>query len=352
MGPLANDALLFLERVPQPIWVEDETGDVIYSNEAALTLIGYTKDEYWGRPGHEVTHYLHPDGSPYPASECPMGTPRLTGETLHSEEDWFIRRDGTFYPISWWAAPIELPSGRGVIASFSDITEQRELERAARERDAAEIRADLSRAAGRRIVESLAAANRATARNLHDGAQQRLVTLLITLQLASKELSPDAADARERLDAAIADARTAIDELRELAAGIHPAILTSRGLVAAITALAKRCPIPVVVIGNVGRRLADSVESNAYFVVAEAITNALKHAQASRIDVLVELTDVLRLTVIDDGIGGVEAAVAGGVEGLGLAGLADRIAAFEGTLMISSPLGAGTTIHAEIPILV
>lgn len=348
---MAHDALLFLERVPQPIWVEDETGYVIYSNQAALTLIGYSKEQYWGKPGHEVTHYLHPDGSPYPASECPMGAPRVTGETLHSDEDWFIRPDGSFYPISWWAAPIELATGRGVIASFTDMTEQRELERAARERDAAEIRADLSRAAGRRIVDSLAAANRATARNLHDGAQQRLVTLLITLQLARNALSADAGEARAHLDSAIADAQIAIDELRELAAGIHPAILSTRGLMAAITALAKRCPIPVVVVGTVAQRLPDSVESNAYFVVAEAITNALKHARASRIDVAVELADTLRLTVVDDGIGGVAAAIDEGRAGLGLAGLSDRVTALEGALFIESPKGSGTTIRAEIPIV-
>ena len=245
MEPSAADALLFLERVPQPIWVGDETGDVIYSNEASLTLTGYTKEEYWGRSGHELTHYLHRDGTPYPVSECPMLTPRLTGETIHCDEDWFIRPDGTFYPISWWAAPIDLPTGRGVIVSFADITEQREMQRAARERDAAELRAELSRAAGRRIVESVATANRTMARDLHDGAQQRLVSLLINLQLARNDISGNDSSALQRLDAAIADAQTAIDELRTLSTGIHPAILTSRGLTVALTALARRCPIPV-----------------------------------------------------------------------------------------------------------
>lgn len=352
MRPLASAALLprFLERVPQPIWVGDETGAVIYTNGAALTLLGYTIEEMSGRSGHDMVHYLHRDGTPFPSSECQMLTPRFTGETIHCEEDWFIRRDGSFFPITWWSAPIDLPSGRGVVVSFTDITEQRDLERAARERDAAEIRADLSRAAGRRIVESLAAASRTTARNLHDGAQQRLVTLLITLQLARTELPAGAADAREHLDAAIADAHTAIDELRELAAGIHPAILSSRGLMAAVTALAKRCPLPVAVTGSLKRRLDDSVESNAYFVVAEAITNALKHAQATRIDVAVELNDSLRLTVKDDGIGGIPATGITSRDGLGLVGIADRIAAFDGTLTIDSPPGVGTTVRAEIPI--
>ena len=350
MEPSASDALLFLERVPQPIWVGDETGDVIYSNKASLTLTGYTKEEYWGRSGHELMHYLHRDGTPYPKSECPMLTPRFTGETIHCDEDWFIHPDGTFYPISWWAAPIDLPTGRGVIVSFTDMTEQREMERAARARDAAELRADLSRAAGRRIVERVAAENRSMARNLHDGAQQRLVSLLINLQLARTEMSGEPTPARDRLDGAIVDAKTAIDELRTLSAGLHPAILTSRGLTAALTSLARRCPKPVDVTSNLTRRLDENVESAAYFVVAEAITNALKYAAASRIEVLVELTDTLSLTITDDGIGGVAETRMGHEENLGLVGLCDRVTAFDGSVSIVSPQGAGTTLRAEFPI--
>ena len=237
-----------------------------------------------------------------------------------------------------------------MVVSITDIAEQRELEHAARERDAAEIRAEASRATVRRIAESLAEANRRTARNLHDGAQQRLVTLLINLQLAREQVPPDDTEAREHLDAAIADARTAIDELRELAAGIHPAILTTRGLVPAVTALAKRCPIPVGVTGDVSRRLDASVESNAYFVVAEAITNALKYSNASRIDVRIHLADTLQLTVIDDGIGGAPESPAADRDGFGLVGLSDRVMAFDGILTIVSPPGVGTTIRAEIPV--
>ena len=224
------------------------------------------------------------------------------------------------------------------------------MQRAARERDAAELRAELSRAAGRRIVESVATANRTMARDLHDGAQQRLVSLLINLQLARNDFSGDDSSALQRLDAAIADAQTAIDELRTLSTGIHPAILTSRGLTAAITALARRCPIPVDVVSNLTRRLDESIESAAYFVVAEAITNALKYAAATRLEVLVELTDTLTLTITDDGIGGVAETRAGHEENLGLVGLCDRVNAFDGSVSIVSPQGAGTTVRAEFPI--
>jgi signal transduction histidine kinase len=176
-----------------------------------------------------------------------------------------------------------------------------------------------------------------------------LVTLLINLQLARTALGPETQEVAERLDAAIADAKTAVDELRQLAAGIHPAILTTRGLVPAITALAKRSPIPVVVTADVAKRVDPSLESNAYFVVAEAITNALKHARASRIDVLVELTDTLRVTIVDNGIGGIQS-TAPGEGGLGLSGLADRVAAFDGALVIESPPGVGTRVSAEFSI--
>ncbi|MFI7633538.1 CHASE3 domain-containing protein [Nonomuraea sp. NPDC049400] len=198
----------------------------------------------------------------------------------------------------------------------------------------------------RRIMESVEAVHRRTARDLHDGAQQRLVSLLIGLRL-TRELIADAdSTATDLLDQSIADAQTAIDELRELAWGIYPSSLTLKGLGAAVRELASRCPIPVVVTGDCDKRIPSAVESNAYFVVAEAVTNAVKHAQASQIDISLELGEILRIQVVDNGVGGVGAATAGS----GLTGLAERVAAFDGTLTIESPPGGGTTILAQIPI--
>lgn len=198
----------------------------------------------------------------------------------------------------------------------------------------------------RRIMESTEAVHRRTARDLHDGAQQRLVSLMIGLRLA-RELIPDTeATATELLDQSIDNAQTAINELRELASGIYPLVLTVKGLVAAVRDLASRCPVPTVVECRDERRISPTVESNAYFVVAEAVTNAVKHAQASRIDVTVEFGDVLRIRVVDDGIGGVGKASSGS----GMLGLADRVAAFDGTLAIDSPLGGGTAILIRIPV--
>ncbi|MEU1598311.1 CHASE3 domain-containing protein [Streptomyces sp. NPDC005708] len=196
-----------------------------------------------------------------------------------------------------------------------------------------------------RIMESVDAVHRRTARDLHDGAQQRLVSLLIALRLAREAISDAESAATDLLDHSMADAQTAIDELRELASGIYPSVLTLKGLAAAVKDLADRCPIPAVVDSKCDRRLPSAVESNAYFIVAEAVTNAVKHAQASRIDISLELGEILQIRVVDDGIGGVGDAPSGS----GLTGLADRLAAFDGTLAIKSPSGGGTSILVQIP---
>ncbi|GHB11320.1 hypothetical protein GCM10010330_76720 [Streptomyces tendae] len=198
----------------------------------------------------------------------------------------------------------------------------------------------------RRIMESTEAVHRRTARDLHDGAQQRLVSLMIGLRLA-RELLPDTeTSAADLLEQSIDSAQTAIDELRELASGIYPLVLTVKGLVPAVRDLAARCPVPTVVLCENERRISSTVESNAYFVVAEAVTNAVKHARASQIEVRVEFGRVLRIRVVDDGVGGVDRAAAGS----GMTGLADRVAAFDGKLAIDSPPGGGTTLLIRIPV--
>lgn len=199
----------------------------------------------------------------------------------------------------------------------------------------------------RRVMQSVEEVHRRTARDLHDGAQQRLVSLMIGLRLAREMLPDEQTTATELLEDSITNAQTAIDELRELARGIYPLTLTVKGLAGAVADLASRCPVPVVVDNACDGRFASAVESNAYFIVAEAVTNAVKHAQASQIDISLELTgDILRIRVADDGVGG----VAGAAAGSGLTGLADRVAAFDGTLSIESPPGEGTSILVRIPV--
>jgi PAS domain S-box-containing protein len=219
------------------------------------------------------------------------------------------------------------------IAYFAELAAQALANAQAREELAA------SRA---RIVAAGDAERRRLERNLHDGAQQRLVSLALMLRLAARRHPEDADLAR-----AGEELTFALQELRELARGIHPAVLTERGLEPAVRALADRAPLPVeleVAIG--GQRLPGPVEAAAYYVVSEALTNVAKYAGASLVRVTIDRVDGrARLVVSDDGIGGAHPD-----GGSGLRGLADRVESLDGRLTIDSPLGAGTTLRAELPL--
>jgi signal transduction histidine kinase len=195
-----------------------------------------------------------------------------------------------------------------------------------------------------RIVAAADDERRKVVRDLHDGAQQRLVHTVITLKLADRALRGDKAAAPQLVTEALEQAQRATDELRELAHGILPAVLTRGGLRAAVDALATRVPVPVEVDVSVGR-LAATVEATAYFVVAEALTNVAKHAQARRAAVTAGVEDgMLRIDVRDDGVGGVRP------DGSGLVGLADRLSVLDGRLEVESPAGGGTLVRAAIPV--
>ena len=212
------------------------------------------------------------------------------------------------------------------------------------ERLAAEVRAQLAevRASRVRLVAATDAERRRLERNLHDGAQQRLVTLSLTLGLAA---SRSDASNRDVLGRAQDEVEEAITELRELARGIHPTLLREEGLDAAVEALARRTPLPVRVEGTVGDRPPDAVELAAYFLVSEALTNVVKHASASEATVRLERqASTLLVVVADDGVGDARAAADSG-----LAGLRDRLEALDAKLVVASELGHGTTIRTEIP---
>jgi signal transduction histidine kinase len=197
-----------------------------------------------------------------------------------------------------------------------------------------------------RIVEAGDAERRRLERNLHDGAQQRLVTLAVTLRVVESRLASDPGAARELLDETQQQLADALLELRELARGIHPAILTDRGLGPAVDALASRSPVPVEVTDVPAARLSSPVEAAAYYIVAEAVTNVAKYADASVVTVAVRPDgDRMVVEVADDGVGGADPAT-----GSGLRGIADRVEALHGRLRISSPAGSGTHITAEIPL--
>jgi PAS domain S-box-containing protein len=222
------------------------------------------------------------------------------------------------------------------IADFAELAAQALANAHAREELAA------SRA---RIVEAGDAERRRLERNLHDGAQQRLVSLALNLRLAARACDPDDETSRSAFERAGEELAQALEELRELARGIHPAVLSDRGLEPAIETLAARTPVPVQFVVELDERLPEPVEAAAYYVVAEALTNAAKHARASEVTVRIERDDgFARIEVADDGVGG---AGAGG--GSGLRGLADRVEALGGRLALDSPVGQGTTVRAEIP---
>jgi signal transduction histidine kinase len=199
-----------------------------------------------------------------------------------------------------------------------------------------------------RIVTAAEEERRRLERDLHDGAQQRLIGLTLALQEAREAAGPDAgsADLRRHLDAAATETAEAIHELRELARGIHPAILEDEGLGPAVTALARRAGLPVDVRLDLDGRLPRQAESTAYFTVAEALTNTQRHAGATRATVRLSHADgTLELEVTDDGQGGAEPA-----RGSGLRGLADRVTALDGSFDVRSEPGRGTTVRASFPV--
>jgi signal transduction histidine kinase len=238
--------------------------------------------------------------------------------------------------VAWTATPVDDITGRTaslVLLSGVDVTERKQHEK--------EIRA--SRA---RIIEAGDDARRVLERNLHDGAQQRLVSLSISLRLAESRVETDPADAVSIINASREELAAALAELRELARGIHPAVLTDRGLAAALETLMTRTPFPVELEAP-KEPLGPAVEAAAYYVVSEALTNIAKYADASSARVCVRATPdgTVSVEVADDGIGGADPTT-----GTGLRGLSDRVSALDGTLTVESPPGGGTRIVAEIPL--
>ena len=201
-------------------------------------------------------------------------------------------------------------------------------------------------ASRQRIVAAGDAARRKLERNLHDGAQQRLVSLSLSLRLAQNQVAKSPARAEELLEASREELMQALEELRELARGIHPAVLTDRGLEAALEALAGRAALPVEIDCIPDVELPPPVEAAAYYVVSEALANITKYSGASAVKVSIGQVDGYALVeVADDGVGGADP-----TRGSGLSGLSDRVASLNGKLVIDSPPGAGTRIRAEIPL--
>ena len=309
----------------------DHEGRVVDFNPAAERTFGYRAGDAVGR---EMAALIIPPElrerhrrglARYVATEQPV----ILGRRL---EITGMRADGTTFPVELTIARIDVPGPPAFVGFVRDITD----------RKAAEGELRQSRA---RIVAAADAARRRLERDLHDGAQQRLVELALDLRMARARLDDDPALARELIDAALEDLKHATDELRELAHGIHPAALTEGGLRPALEALVARSSVPTRLVAAPDTRLAAPVEAAAYFTVAEGLTNAARYASARHVEVeATRLDGHVRVEVRDDGRGGADPAA-----GTGLRGLADRVAAVDGHLDVISPPGGGTLLRVEIP---
>src|SRR4051794_30661180 len=347
MSGVSSPELLpaLLASVADGVYVVAPDGSIAFVNPAGLAILGYEDaSQLLGRPSHSTIHAHYRDGSPYPEEECPLLRPRETGQAVQVDDDWFIRSDRSMVPVSYSSAPFQSSDGRAAVVVFRDMTARLHAEEARLQAESERARAQELAASRRRLVEAQDAERRRLGRDLHDGAQQRLVNVVVHLQMALAEPA-SSEDSQPLISAALEEARATIEGLRELATGLHPSILANRGLRGAIVALTASAPLPVSFsVPDV--RLPASVEAACYFVTAEALTNVAKHANASEAKVAVTVDDQhVVVAVTDDGCGGAQA-----LPGRGLGGLRDRVAAFGGSLEVLSPRGGGTTVHASIPL--
>jgi len=327
------------------------TDMIRYDDEGAVIVGAWAAS---GEPSFPVGERIPVDGETVTAKLLASGRPERVDDYSRVEGELAERMRG-FGILSAVGAPIYVADrlwGAVMVVSdrpnvFPPDTEERienfaELVTAA----LANVEAREELAASRaRIVEAADAARQRIERDLHDGAQQRLVSLALNLRLLQETLEPGSESARS-LEAARAELDEALADLRDLARGIHPSVLIDRGIEPALEGLASRAPVPVELDVEGCEGLRTPVATTIYFVVAEALTNAFKHAHCTEVEVCVGVDDGwVDAEVRDDGVGGTDTE-----RGSGLLGLADRVSALGGTLEIDSPPGRGTVIHARVPV--
>jgi PAS domain S-box-containing protein len=316
-----------IESAPVGILEVNLDSHVIRWNPAAERIFGWTREEVLGRPPPIIPP------SKQEEFEDVLATVRA-GRPYPNIETYRRRKDGSLVDVEVAAAPVRDTKGKVVshMVVFTDITKRKGQER--------ELRA--SRA---RIVEAADTERRRLERNLHDGAQERLVAASLLLRLAAARVEDDPAGTRTALDHIFDELGLALAELREIARGLHPAVLTDGGLAMALKALVARAPLQATIAEVPRERLPEAVEVAAYYVVAEALTNVAKYAEAKHVQVNVGRRDGSAVVeVADDGIGGADPA-----KGTGLRGLADRVEALGGHLDVHSRRGRGTALVATIP---
>ena len=314
-----------VQAAPSLFCLVDPQGRIIRYNRSLELATGLEDDgQVRGRPFWEV--FIAPEQ----AEEVKTNFLDRPGE---NETEW-VRADGQRFIVAWRVTPLVDEHGEPrFLITGMNITERKQQEE--------ELRS--SRA---RIVEAGDVERRRLERNLHDGAQQRLVSISLFLRLAQGKVRTDLDGAEELLARAGDELALALEELRELARGIHPAVLTDRGLEPALQTLITRSPVPTTLAEAPDERLPEPVEAAAYYVVAEALTNVAKYAQASAATVRIARSNGRAIVeVADDGVGGADPTL-----GSGLRGLADRVEALDGLLAVESAPGSGTIVRAEIPV--
>ena len=247
-----QEALVISGQIP--LWLVDGDDRIAFVNDAAVQVLGFdSEDELIGRPSHDSIHYKHPDGSPYPLEDCPITHATRRGEAIQIERDWWVRKDGTMVPISLHCVPMEIDGRMGTAMIFHDQRASVQAEDERRRFEVERARLTEVRASRARIVEAADDERRRVVRDLHDGAQQRLVQTVITLKLARRALESGEDVAPGLLTEALDYAEDAMHELRELAHGILPAALTRGGLRAGLDSMASRMPMPIEIDASVGR---------------------------------------------------------------------------------------------------
>jgi PAS domain S-box-containing protein len=322
----------------------DEDWTMAMISDEIERISGYPSSDYIQSRARTFTSVIHPDDRAEVDREIRTATAE---DRTYAIEYRIVRADGSEAWVLDRGQRVVEPDGEDSLHGvIFDITQHKRAEEVLRRREAEEARIAELKAARARIIAAQDATRRQIERDLHDGAQQRLVTLALTLRTIKAKLGEDPDAVPGLLDEAIGNLSEATKELRELARGIHPAVLTDRGLPVAVAALAERTPIPVDLHCSLSERLPGPVEVAAYYVVAESLTNVARYAEATQVTIrLARQNGWALVEVEDDGIGGVRSDA-----GSGIRGLMDRIDALEGSLDIVSEPGRGTRIQVRLPL--
>ncbi|MGN6871142.1 MAG: PAS domain-containing protein [Solirubrobacteraceae bacterium] len=343
----ASQALLrsMVDNIPGALYrgACDRDWTMHWLSDEVETLTGYPASDFIDNAVRTFASVIHPDDRDYVERSVAQA---VDAHEPFSLEYRIVRRDGE---VRWVLERGQAQDGgdgrRRLHGAIFDITVRRAAEQALRESEVVQAQLTEVRASRARIVDAADRARREIERNLHDGAQQRFVAATLGLELWRASHHELSEQARAELDEVLTELRAGLAELRELAHGLHPAVLSDRGLERALSSLADHAPCPVELRAEVSERLAGPIEAAAYFTVAEALTNVAKYARATRAWIDVDLGDgCLRVEVGDDGVGGAEVR-----PGFGLQGLRDRIASVNGTLTIDSQPGVGTILRARLP---